>query len=274
MATQFVNVASLVPNQHHCNLKLRVLSVETIAETVHPTTGKVIQSAEAIVGDDTACILLNLKNDQVNLLANNARLQVLNARVNMYRGFMRLEVDEDEDADDKQVDDADDHHSNSNNSSNDNAADTEGNRGRPSITTLADDDEEFLSILDDNNPMVTTNSRTNIGGVMDVDAIPRSFLTQQQQQQSTLGSSDGANDRAIVTTMATAPALMSTARITSGSSLNPLVSNSSLLSLSSAQSRDQLEVEMRLGTGGSVPLVEYYRTIEFTYFSTVEPVGR
>lgn len=31
---------------------------------------------------------------------------------------------------------------------------------------------------------------------------------------------------------------------------------------------------MRLGTGGSVPLMEYYRTIEFTYFSTVEPVGR
>lgn len=66
------------------------MSVETIAETVHPESkqtpvrkkrfrrdvvgadipsvlntdlaGKVIQSAEAIVGDDTACILMNLKN--------------------------------------------------------------------------------------------------------------------------------------------------------------------------------------------------------------------
>ncbi|KAK3825317.1 MAG: hypothetical protein J3Q66DRAFT_103524 [Benniella sp.] len=100
MTTQFIKVASLVPDQHHCNLRLRVLSVETIAETVHPETGKIIQSAEAIVGDDTACILMNLKNDQVNLLANNARLRVLNGHVNMYRGFMRLEVNE-EDEDDE-----------------------------------------------------------------------------------------------------------------------------------------------------------------------------
>ncbi|KAF9582914.1 hypothetical protein BGW38_010587 [Lunasporangiospora selenospora] len=65
MSTQFVNVASLMPGQHNCNLKLRVLSVETIAETVHPETGRVIHSAEAIVGDDTACILLNLKNGMI-----------------------------------------------------------------------------------------------------------------------------------------------------------------------------------------------------------------
>lgn len=99
-----VNVASLVPDQHHCNLRLRVLSVEIIAETVHPESktlffgvllidlflsacrerdsdqfqlliflysspaGKILQSAEAIVGDDTACILLILKNGKKYLI--------------------------------------------------------------------------------------------------------------------------------------------------------------------------------------------------------------
>ncbi|KAG0215126.1 hypothetical protein BGX28_000831 [Mortierella sp. GBA30] len=185
-----VKVASLVPTQHHCNLKLRVLSVEAIAETIHPETGRIVQTAEVIVGDDSACILLNLKNgkyliyafenlDQVNVLARNARLKVLNAHVNMYRGFMRLEVDEETQSSD---------------------------RDRPSITPILDDEDE------------------------DEDE----HYVKQEEDDETEDST------------------------------------TTLLS----SSRDNLEVEMRLGTGGSVSLMEYYRIVEHTYFSTVEPVGR
>ncbi|KAF9347654.1 hypothetical protein BGX26_000882 [Mortierella sp. AD094] len=216
MTHQFVNVASLVPDQHHCNLELRVLSVETIAETVHPETGKIIQSAEAIVGDDTAY--------QVNLLARNARLRVLNAHVNMYRGFMRLEVNEDDEGD------------------------ADG-RGKPSITAILDDEDR------DGDKSVATSSLT-----------PGNY-------SHTAPASSGANmfgASGATTTLAAASSSMSTATIASGSSSHSLASSLS----SSPPSRDQLEVEMRLGTGGSVPLMEYYRTIEFTYFSTVEPVGR
>ncbi|KAG0303172.1 hypothetical protein BGZ98_006930 [Dissophora globulifera] len=256
MATQFVNVASLVPDQHHCNLRLRVLSVEAIAETVHPETGKSVQSAEAIVGDDTACILLNLKNDQVNLLArNNARLEILNARVNMYRGFMRLEVNEDEDSgEDSDVD----------------------GRGRPSITAIMDEDEDDLDsqLSRDGNKVVVMAIDTSD---MPATATANSILRDVQEEFSSAststtsaGVSTGQSSGATTTMAATSSSTL-TATIASGSpSSNSLSSSSS----SSTLSRDQLEMEMRLGTGGSVPLVEYYRTIEFAYFSTVEPVGR
>ncbi|KAG0280415.1 hypothetical protein BGZ95_010230 [Linnemannia exigua] len=259
----FINVASLVPDQHHCNLKLRVFSVETIAETIHPETGKIIQSAEAIVGDDTACILLNLKNDQVNLLARNARLQVLNANVNMYRGFMRLEVNEDEEA-----------------SSNSNGSGDE--YLQPSITAImeGDDEDEQDSLMSrDGDKMIANATLTTTNN-------PRSLVTQAAHAaaavaatslSSTAARPEGLpsyNASGATTTMAAAASSISTATIASGSSSSSLASTASSSTSSSLSSRDQIEVEMRLGTGGSVPLMEYYRTIEFTYFSTVEPVGR
>ncbi|KAF8939695.1 hypothetical protein EDD21DRAFT_349250 [Dissophora ornata] len=236
MTTQFVNVASLVPDQRHCNLRLRVLSVETIAETIHPETGKVIQSAEAIVGDNTACVLLNLKNDQVNFLANNARLQVLNGHVNMYRGFMRLEVNEEEGGD---------------------GSDTQG-RGKPSITAILDEDEDGLDsqLSRDGDKMFVTTTPSTTGN------IPIGGLPTQGESSHAGGAT---------TTLAAASSSIPTATISSELSSNSLASGAST---SSILSRDQLDMEMRLGTGGSVPLMEYYRTIEFTYFSTVEPVGR
>ncbi|KAF9101479.1 hypothetical protein BGX27_011453 [Mortierella sp. AM989] len=229
MTPQFVNVASLVPDQRHCNLQLRVLSVETIAETIHPETGKIIQSAEAIVGDDTACILLNLKNGkyildhQVNLLARNAKLRVLNAHVNMYRGFMRLEANEDEEG--------------------------EGS-DKPSITAITDDEDR-----DGDKSTFTTN-------------YSHSVPSSSPMGTSIFGTNGG------TTTLAAASSSISTATVASGSSSHSPTSSASSPFSSSYPSQDQLEVEMRLGTGGSVPLMEYYRTIEFTYFSTVEPVGR
>ncbi|KAF8947146.1 hypothetical protein BGZ47_010164 [Haplosporangium gracile] len=264
----FINVASLVPDQHHCNLKLRVLSVETIAETIHPETGKIIQSAEAIVGDDSACILLNLKNDQVNLLARNARLQVLNANVNMYRGFMRLEVNEDDEG------------------SNNSISNGEWKHERSSITAIMDEDDEDgqNSLLSrDGNKMVATTTLTSAN-------YPRSMVGQavhtaaaQAAQAAAAVSSYSAairpvglpsyNAGGVMTTVAAVSPSMSTATIAPGSSFNSLASTVSSSS-SLFSSRDQMEVEMRLGAGGSVPLMEYYRTIEFTYFSTVEPVGR
>ncbi|GJJ70759.1 hypothetical protein EMPS_03109 [Entomortierella parvispora] len=240
MATTFVNVASLVPDQRNCNLKLRVLSVEAIAETIHPETGKMIQSAEAIVGDDTACILLNLKNDQVNLLARNARLQLLNAKVNMYCGFMRLQVDEE----DESINPSE----------------------KPSITAIQDGDEDGMSSSLDQDG-------DQSGMAPDGPNYPRrgEFVLGQSVFDSAVTSGEARS----AFSSTTSPH-MSSASISSGSSSTSLSSQSlsSSTSSSPSSSRDQLDVEMRLGTGGSVPLMEYYRTIEFTYFSTVEPVGR
>ncbi|KAF8947984.1 hypothetical protein BGZ46_005457 [Entomortierella lignicola] len=240
MTSQFVNVASLVPDQHHCNLEVRVLSVETIAETVHPETGKIIQSAEAIVRDNTAY--------QVNLLARNARLRVMNAHVKMYRGFMRLEVNEDEEGD---------------------GAGSDG-QGRPSIIAIMDDEE-------DRDGEKLTYSPSSPSSPSSLSSPPTTATENHSHMPS---SSSGVNilgGNGATTTLAATASSISTSTIASGTpshSLASAVTSSSSPSSLSFPSRDQLEVEMRLGSGGSVPLMEYYRTIEFTYFSTVEPVGR
>jgi hypothetical protein len=148
----------------------------------------------------------------------------------MYRGFMRLEVNE-EDGDDG-VDD----------------------RNRPSITAVLEEEDGFDHGLnqDDDKGVVTPTTST--------ENHPRNHALPQEGSPSL--SSGASGPSSIDTTTSYAPTA-----IEAGSSVASMTSTLPL-------NRDQLEVEMRLGTGGSVPLTEYYRTIEFTYFSTVEPVGR
>lgn len=111
--------------------------------------------------------------------------------------------------------------------------------GKPSITAIMDDDDD-----------------DELGPVIGVDGDKMAMTSSTSNISTGYRMSSG---RSAMATM------------NSGSSSNSLSSNASSFS---SVSRDQMEVEMRLGTGGSVPLMEYYRTIEFTYFSTVEPVGR
>ncbi|KAF9965687.1 hypothetical protein BGZ70_004321 [Mortierella alpina] len=234
----FVNVASLVPNQRHCNLRLRVLSVETIAETIDP-------------------------ENQVNLLARNARLQLLNAHVNMYRGFMRLEVNEEEEEEEAEE---------GNHDTND------GSRERASITAILDDE--------DVNGAVDQRDHDDGGGV----TAPTLAISPNHSGTNSAFSTTAASTS--LPTVATVSSETSpTAALPASLALTPpptepsgsLLSSSSTTAMSSialtasaspSSSRDQMEVEMRLGTGGSVSLMEYYRTMEYTYFSTVEPVGR
>ncbi|CAO3573092.1 unnamed protein product [Mortierella alpina] len=255
----FVNVASLVPNQRHCNLRLRVLSVETIAETIDPETGRIMQSAEAIVGDETACILLNLKNDQVNLLARNARLQLLNAHVNMYRGFMRLEVNEEEEEEE-------------------NHDTIDGSRERASITAILDDEDVNGTIdqrdHDDGGGVAATtltipphHSGTNL-------AFSTAAASTSLPTVATVSSETSPAAAMPASLDLTPPPTEPSGSLSSSSSTTAMSSVALTASTLPSSSRDQMEVEMRLGTGGSVSLMEYYRTVEYTYFSTVEPVGR
>ncbi|KAF9913440.1 hypothetical protein BX616_010036, partial [Lobosporangium transversale] len=200
---------------------------------------------------------------QVNLLARNAKLRVLNARVNMYRGFMRLEVDEDDEMKDGP----------------DIIEDT-----RPSsITVIGDEEEEeedgvrvastrgVSSGHPSEDTTTTTAAATIVQGAIPrhEEIISRSERSSGAVEQSSPGTE--ADETTAMTQSAAATSMTLPTMATSGSPSNSLVSSSAP---AASLGRDQLEVEMRLGTGGSVPLMEYYRTIEFMYFSTVEPIGR
>lgn len=155
----------------------------------------------------------------------------------MHRGFMRLEVNEEE---------------------GDDGAD---DRNKASITTILEEEEDGFDHglnQDDDKGAATPTAST--------ESHPRNHAPPQEGSPSLPSGAIGSSS------IDTAPSYVPTT-IAAGSSLASMAStspSSSTLPLN----RDQLEVEMRLGTGGSVPLTEYYRTIEFTYFSTVEPVGR
>ncbi|KAF9990963.1 hypothetical protein BGZ75_007146 [Mortierella antarctica] len=197
--------------------------------------------------------------DQVNLLARNARLQLLNAHVNMYRGFMRLEVNEEEE------DEEGNHDTN------------DGSRERASITAIMEDE--------DVEDPIDQRDQNGGGAAATTMAIPPNH-SETNSSFSTAAASSSIPTVATVSSE-TSPAVVMPASLALASpptnASGPASSSSSATAMSAialsastlpSTSRDQMEVEMRLGTGGSVSLMEYYRTMEYTYFSTVEPVGR
>ncbi|KAL3654125.1 hypothetical protein CASFOL_003806 [Castilleja foliolosa] len=83
---QFIKVNKLRPLGTGLNLTVKVVNAKTVVQR-----GQRI--AECLVGDETAMIVFVATNDQVNLAVNGNTLALSNARVDMFRGSMRLRVD-------------------------------------------------------------------------------------------------------------------------------------------------------------------------------------
>ncbi|CAA7035160.1 unnamed protein product [Microthlaspi erraticum] len=49
--------------------------------------------AECLIGDDTGCILFTARNDQVDVMKSGATVILRNAKIDMFKGTMRLAVD-------------------------------------------------------------------------------------------------------------------------------------------------------------------------------------
>jgi len=48
--------------------------------------------AEALVGDETGCVLLNLWDDQISAFNKGDRIEVKNGYTSLFRGFLRLNI--------------------------------------------------------------------------------------------------------------------------------------------------------------------------------------
>ncbi|RGB24349.1 hypothetical protein C1646_505158 [Rhizophagus diaphanus] len=90
----YIPVADLKPDQHQVNLKVKVIAQIIIGEVDDYPTWTKIKVAEILIGDSTGCIIMKAMNDQINLLQPNNTVNIHNARVEMYRGFMRIVVDQ------------------------------------------------------------------------------------------------------------------------------------------------------------------------------------
>jgi len=82
----------LKPGSLGHNLIVRVVTSQIVVDKSRPDGSKV-RVAEAVVGDQTGCITLTARNEQIDPLVPGATVVVRNAKIDMFKGFMRLAVD-------------------------------------------------------------------------------------------------------------------------------------------------------------------------------------
>ncbi|KAL7174849.1 hypothetical protein ACSBR1_043825 [Camellia fascicularis] len=80
----FVRVDQLKPGTNGHTLIVKLLSRGSVGQT---------RISECLVGDDTGSILFTARNDQVDLMKPGATVILRNAKIDMFKGSMRLAVD-------------------------------------------------------------------------------------------------------------------------------------------------------------------------------------
>ncbi|CAN6166243.1 unnamed protein product [Urochloa humidicola] len=88
----FTTIDQLRPQTHGHTLTARVLSARTVLDKHSPHLGRT-RVAECLVGDHTGTILVTARNNQIDLVKPDTTVIFRNARIDMFKGTMRLAVD-------------------------------------------------------------------------------------------------------------------------------------------------------------------------------------
>ncbi|XP_027172838.1 uncharacterized protein At4g28440-like [Coffea eugenioides] len=91
----FVKVDNLKPGTNGHTLVVKVLSSKTVLQRGKSVSPHLRNTniAECLVGDETACILFTARNDQVDVMKPGTTVILRNAKIDMFKGTMRLAVD-------------------------------------------------------------------------------------------------------------------------------------------------------------------------------------
>ncbi|MCO5558819.1 hypothetical protein L7F22_012407 [Adiantum nelumboides] len=91
----FVTVDQLIPGTAGHNLVVKVVSTNLVMQRGRPglSTARQVRISESVVGDQTAVIVFTARNEQVDHFKVGASLILRNAKIDMFRGSMRLAVD-------------------------------------------------------------------------------------------------------------------------------------------------------------------------------------
>ncbi|CAD5180849.1 unnamed protein product [Musa acuminata subsp. malaccensis] len=91
----FTKVDQLKPGTSGHTLVVKVVSSNTVLQKGHAASAHLRHTriAECLIGDDTASIVFTARNEQVDLLRSGATVILRNAKIDMFRGCMRLAVD-------------------------------------------------------------------------------------------------------------------------------------------------------------------------------------
>ncbi|KAF8024115.1 hypothetical protein BT93_F1346 [Corymbia citriodora subsp. variegata] len=84
----FTKVDQLKPGTNGHTLTVKVLESNPVSSQLRHA-----RIAECLVGDETGTIVFTARNDQVDLLKPSATVILRNAKIDMFKGSMRLAVD-------------------------------------------------------------------------------------------------------------------------------------------------------------------------------------
>ncbi|CAN6482812.1 unnamed protein product [Victoria cruziana] len=91
----FTKVDQLRPGTSGHTLTVKVVDSKMVLQKGRPDGQLVRQMriAECLVGDETGMIVFTARNEQVDLLKPNTTVILRNAKIDMFKGSMRLAVD-------------------------------------------------------------------------------------------------------------------------------------------------------------------------------------
>jgi len=91
----FTKVDQLRPGTSGHTLTVKVVSAKLVLQKARPDGNQVrhVRIAECMVGDDTGVIVFTARNEQVDLMKEGVTVIIRNAKIDMFKGSMRLAVD-------------------------------------------------------------------------------------------------------------------------------------------------------------------------------------
>ncbi|KAH9289795.1 hypothetical protein KI387_033912, partial [Taxus chinensis] len=91
----FIKVDQLQPGTSGHTLTVKVVSSETVLRKGRPGGAQVrpMRIAECVVGDENGTIIFTARNEQVDMMKPGTTVILRNAKIDMYKGSMRLAVD-------------------------------------------------------------------------------------------------------------------------------------------------------------------------------------
>ncbi|MCD7465212.1 hypothetical protein HAX54_000801 [Datura stramonium] len=87
----FTKVDQLRPMATGLNLTVKVDSTKMVVPRGNQS--RQMRLAECLVGDETGMIIFTARNDQVDMMKEGATVILRNAKIDMFKGSMRLAVD-------------------------------------------------------------------------------------------------------------------------------------------------------------------------------------
>ncbi|KAK7327846.1 hypothetical protein VNO77_21939 [Canavalia gladiata] len=92
----FTKVDQLKPGTNGHTLVANVLSSNTVLQKGRPSSSNNLRPtliAECLIGDDTGTIIFTARNEQVDLMKAGTTVILRNAKIDMFKGSMRLAID-------------------------------------------------------------------------------------------------------------------------------------------------------------------------------------